>query len=62
MSDEVKHATDSTQQASPAGDASAQPEPRPWVKPTFERADMKDAMGSQNVTNLTQDAANALSS
>lgn len=46
MNKQLDHPIDSAPQANAPSDESAQPAPRPWVQPTFEQVDMKEALGS----------------
>jgi hypothetical protein len=48
MNETIQHAPETAPRENATTDASAQPEPRPWVKPTFERVDMKEALTATN--------------
>lgn len=61
MTDQIKHAADSAPDANAPSNPGAQPAPRPWVKPTFERIEMKEAMTSA-VSGGPNDSAPPLSS
>jgi hypothetical protein len=59
MNETIQHAPETAPRENPTTDASGQPELRPWVKPTFERVDMKDALTTPIVPGANDNTADS---
>lgn len=62
MKEQIERANDPVTDAKSAEKPTTPPEPRPWVKPTFERVDMKEALGPTTSTVNTEDGVPGTSS